>query len=103
RVYFSVVGSNKPFADGLQLTSQGGSTYTNSSGQTTAMAAIEQVPLNEPLMTVKTGVVSVVGDGGNPSKGAFAPDTSNPNPATPWTAQTNTAPSGAAGSPFASA
>ena len=101
-VYFSVVASDKPFADGLPLTSQGGSSYTNSEGQTAAIAAIQQVPLEEPEVTVKTGVVSVVGDGGA-SKGAFAPDTSNPNSAIPWTQQTDVTPSGAAGSPFAPA
>ncbi|WP_062092743.1 DUF4347 domain-containing protein, partial [Caballeronia udeis] len=101
-VYFSVVASNKPFADGLPLTSQGNSSYTNAEGQTAATAAIQQVPLEEPEVTVKTGVVSIVGDGGA-SKGTFTPDTSNPNSAIPWTPQTDVTPSGAAGSPFAPA
>ena len=79
-------------------TSQGNSSYTNAEGLTAATAAIQQVPLEEPEVTVKTGVVSIVGDGGA-SKGTFTPDTSNPNSAIPWTPQTDVTPSGAAG-PF---
>ena len=101
QVQFSVVASDKPFADGLALTSQGTSTYTNAAGATVATAAIKQTPLEEPEVTVKTGVVSVLGDGGA-SKGTYAADTSNPNPVTPWTAQTGIPPSGATG-PFAPA
>jgi uncharacterized repeat protein (TIGR01451 family) len=105
QVQFSVVASNQPFADGLALTSQGTSTYTNAAGATLATAAIKQTPLSEPVVTVKTGVVSVVGDG-SAVKGTYTPDTSNPNATTPWTAQTgnpNTqfAPAGAVvGNPF---
>jgi uncharacterized repeat protein (TIGR01451 family) len=98
-VYFSVTASAKPFADGLDLTSQGSSSYTNAAGATQAAAAIQQVPLQEPEVTVKTGVVSVVGDGGS-SKGTYTADTSNPNTANPWPTQTTTTPSGAAGAPF---
>lgn len=100
-VYFSTVASNKPFANGLQLTTQGGSSYTNSEGQTLAAAAIKQVPLQEPELATKTGVVSIVGDGGA-SKGAYSGDASNASTVT-WTSQTNTTPSGGAGSPFAAA
>jgi uncharacterized repeat protein (TIGR01451 family) len=100
-VYFSAVVSNKPFANGLQLTTQGGSSYTNSEGQTLAAAAIKQVPLQEPELATKTGVVSIVGDGGA-SKGTYSADSSNSTSVT-WTAQTNTTPSGGAGSPLAPA
>lgn len=99
-VYFSLVTSSKPFADGLPLTTLGGSSYTNAAGQTVAAAAIQQVPLEEPQIVVKTGVVSIVGDGGG-SKGSYSADTSNPT--VPWTSQTNTTPSGGANSPFAAA
>lgn len=100
-VYFSAVVSNKPFANGLQLTTQGGSSYTNSEGQTLAAAAIKQVPLQEPELATKTGIVSIVGDGGA-SKGTYSADSSNSTSVT-WTSQTNTTPSGGAGSPFAPA
>ncbi|PTB21003.1 hypothetical protein C9I57_09775 [Trinickia symbiotica] len=99
-VYFSVVSSNKPFANGLQLTTQGGSSYTNAEGQTVAAAAIKQVPLQEPELVTKTGVVSIVGDGGG-SKGTYSADTSNSTAVT-WPSQTTTTPSGA-GAPFAAA
>ena len=100
-VYFSAVASSKPFANGLQLTTQGGSAYTNSEGQTVAAAAIKQVPLQEPELATKTGIVSIVGDGGA-TKGTYSGDASNSGTVT-WTSQTNTTPSGGAGSPFAAA
>ncbi|MFM0120698.1 DUF4347 domain-containing protein [Paraburkholderia sp. RL18-101-BIB-B] len=101
QVQFSVVASNKPFADGLALTSQGTSSYTNAAGDTVAASAIKQTPLEEPEVTVKTGVVSTTGDSaGNPSKGTFSPDTSNPNAANPGPPQTGIPPSGTSG-PFA--
>lgn len=99
-VYFTVTASAKPFADGLQLTSQGTTSYTNAAGVTQAAAAIKQVPLEEPEVTVKTGVVSIVGDGGG-SKGTYTADTSNPNSANPWPTQTTTTPSGTGSAPFA--
>ncbi|RDU97994.1 DUF4347 domain-containing protein [Trinickia dinghuensis] len=100
-VYFSAVASNKPFANGLELTTQGASSYTNAEGQTLAAAAIKQVPLEEPELATKTGIVSIVGDGGS-SKGSYSADSSNSSTVT-WTSQTNTTPSGGAGSPFAPA
>ena len=100
-VYFSAVVSNKPFANGLQLTTQGGSTYTNAEGQTLAAAAIKQVPLEEPELATKTGIVSIVGDGGA-SKGTYSADASNSASVT-WTSQTNLTPSGGGSSPFAPA
>lgn len=100
-VYFSAVVSNKPFANGLQLTTQGGSTYTNAEGQTLAAAAIKQVPLQEPELATKTGIVSIVGDGGA-SKGTYSADSSNASSVT-WTSQTNLTPSGGGSSPFAPA
>jgi uncharacterized repeat protein (TIGR01451 family) len=100
-VYFSAVVSNKPFANGLQLTTQGGSTYTNAEGQTLAAAAIKQVPLEEPELATKTGIVSIVGDGGA-SKGTYSADSSNASSVT-WTSQTNLTPSGGGSSPFAPA
>jgi large repetitive protein len=100
-VYFSAIVSNKPFTNGLQLTTQGGSTYTNAEGQTLAAAAIKQVPLEEPELATKTGVVSIVGDGGA-SKGTYSADASNAASVT-WTSQTNLTPSGGGSSPFAPA
>ncbi|WP_162878039.1 DUF4347 domain-containing protein [Trinickia diaoshuihuensis] len=100
-VYFSAVVSNKPFANGLQLTTQGGSTYTNAAGQTLAAAAIKQVPLEEPELATKTGIVSIVGDGGA-SKGTYSADSSNASSVT-WPSQTNLTPSGSGSSPFAPA
>ena len=100
-VYFSAVVSNKPFANGLQLTTQGASTYTNAEGQTLAAAAIKQVPLQEPELATKTGIVSIVGDGGA-SKGTYSADSANASTVT-WTSQTNLTPSGGGSSPFAQA
>ncbi|MGN6233710.1 MAG: DUF4347 domain-containing protein [Trinickia sp.] len=100
-VYFSAVVTNKPFANALQLTTQGSSTYTNAEGQTLAAAAIKQVPLQEPELATKTGIVSIVGDGGA-SKGTYSADASNASSVT-WTSQTNLTPSGGGSSPFAQA
>ena len=61
-VQFTLQASDKPFADGLALTTQGQTTYTNAGGDLLATAAIKQQTIQEPSLTIKTGVVSVVND-----------------------------------------
>jgi uncharacterized repeat protein (TIGR01451 family) len=73
-VYFSFVVTDQPFADGLDLTAQGQSGFTNSSGSTTDTISINEVTLQEPDLSagIKTGTVSVVGDAGTPKPVQFA-------------------------------
>jgi uncharacterized repeat protein (TIGR01451 family) len=69
-VQFTVRASDRPFADGLALTSQAQAGYTNAEGVHLADAAIRQQVMQEPSLTTKTGIVSVVGNTGTPEGGA---------------------------------
>ncbi|MFZ5783508.1 MAG: DUF4347 domain-containing protein [Pseudomonadota bacterium] len=82
-IQFTLQASDQPFADGLLLTSQAQAAYTNAEGTQLADAAIRQQVMQEPSLTTKTGIVSVVGNTGTPEAGAgFTGDagsgTSNP-------------------------
>jgi len=93
-IYFSVIASTAPYADALQLTAQGASSYTNAAGSTAAAAAIRPVLLNEPELKVKTGIVSLVTDTGAVNKGTYSVDPNGSGQTT------SPAPSGATDSPF---
>lgn len=92
-VQFTLQASDKPFADGLALTTQGQTTYTNAGGDLLATAAIKQQTMQEPSLTIKTGVVSVVNDA-NTNKGTaiYAADTGSgtTNPTTVFDPATGT-------------
>jgi large repetitive protein len=72
-VYFTFTVTDKPFADGLDLTAQGQSTFTNSSGTPTNIVDISQVTLQEPSLATlsKVGIASLVNDADAAKTGGF--------------------------------
>ena len=72
-VYFTFTVTSQPFADGLDLTAQGQSSFTNSSGTPTSIVDISQVTLQEPSLVElsKVGIASLVNDAGAPKTGGF--------------------------------
>ncbi|GGF37632.1 hypothetical protein GCM10011611_50130 [Aliidongia dinghuensis] len=106
KIDFAVTAENKPFADGLFLTTQGNSQNFDAHAATTAITAnaIQQLQLLQPELVTKTGVVSVVGNTGSTTKGTYSPDASNSSAT--WTSQsgnpnTQFAPAGTpVGNPF---
>src|SRR6185437_2883635 len=78
-VQFTVQASNNPFADGLQLTTQGQTNYTNAATTTLATATIKQQVMQEPELAIKTGIVSVVNDAGASKTVSYTGDTGSAN------------------------
>jgi uncharacterized repeat protein (TIGR01451 family) len=73
---FTITVTNKPFADGLFLTNEAQECENNTFGVTFCQAAIAQVKVREPKLSIKKGVVAT----DNP-KGVFTPPL---NPAGIW-------------------
>jgi uncharacterized repeat protein (TIGR01451 family) len=75
-IYFTVKVSTAPFADGLDLTTQAGSTMTNGQGQVISTENIGQITVAEPNLvnSIKVGVVSLVNDSGTAKTGGFTID-----------------------------
>lgn len=71
-VYVTLTTTSTPFANGLFLTTEGQASYTNAQAATVTTANIVQIPMSEPEVAVKTGVVSVIGTGGSSSAGGTA-------------------------------
>ncbi|GBR26079.1 hypothetical protein AA0616_3122 [Komagataeibacter nataicola NRIC 0616] len=64
-VLFTLKATSSPFADGLSLTSQEQSTFTNGKNGQTAQSilyqsALQSITVGEPAAVIKTGVVSVM-------------------------------------------
>ncbi|OUJ13570.1 DUF4347 domain-containing protein [Acetobacter okinawensis] len=57
---FTVRATNAPFANGLLMTNQEQSTFTNGQGTTQATSVILQEQVGSPQAELKTGIVSVV-------------------------------------------
>ena len=85
-VYFTVKASTAPFADGLNLTTQGQTDATNGSGVSNSTEDITQITVAEPNLggANKNGVVSLVNDAGVTKTIAFTVD-GTATPADPTT------------------
>lgn len=79
QVQFTLRASSQPFADGLFLTTQGQSQYTNAAGTQLANAVIKQQVMEEPSLVLKTGVVSVVNDANGAKTVTYTGDTGSAN------------------------
>ncbi|GBQ11291.1 hypothetical protein CFR78_14805 [Komagataeibacter rhaeticus] len=73
-VLFTVKATSTPFADGLSLTSQEQSTFTNGQNTQTAQSTLQSVTVGEPAAVIKTGVVSVM-NGDSAEKVTYTPQT----------------------------
>ncbi|MFW7269635.1 DUF4347 domain-containing protein [Gluconacetobacter sp. Hr-1-5] len=62
-ILYTVKATDAPYADGLQMTSQEQSNFTDGQGGTTAVSKIVQSTVGSPQAELKTGVVSIVHDG----------------------------------------
>ncbi|MBB2170161.1 DUF4347 domain-containing protein, partial [Gluconacetobacter aggeris] len=60
KILFAVKATDTPFANGLTMTSQEQSNFTNGESQTTANSLIVQSTVGSPQAELKTGIVSVV-------------------------------------------
>ena len=91
QVQFTLRASSQPFADGLFLTTQGQSQYTNAAGTQLANAVIKQQVMEEPSLVLKTGVVSVVNDANGSKTVTYTADTgsSTADPTTIFEPATN--------------
>ncbi len=92
-VYFTVKASTAPFADGLQLTTQGQTGLTNGAGTTNSTESIAQITVAEPNLVnqIKNGIVSLVNDAGTALSGDFTVDgTSTPDDPTGFYAAAGT-------------
>ncbi len=71
---FTLRATSRPAADQLLLTTQAQSTYSNSLQAVTAQSAVKQITLSEPNLVLKTGIVSLVDDGGAAKSVPFTVD-----------------------------
>ncbi|WP_141654833.1 DUF4347 domain-containing protein, partial [Komagataeibacter intermedius] len=79
-VLFTLKATSSPFADGLNLTSQEQSTFTNGQNGQTAQStlyqsALQSITVAEPAAEIKTGVVSVMNGASADQSVTYTPQT----------------------------
>ncbi|GBQ51443.1 hypothetical protein AA15973_2405 [Komagataeibacter sucrofermentans DSM 15973] len=90
-VLFTLKATSSPFADGLTLTSQEQSTFTNGQNTQTAQSTLQSITVGEPEAELKTGIVSVTNDSGANQPVTYTPQTAGEAGSTDPTATFNAA------------